>query len=121
MIFEHTIHENSPQLISVLAVKVTRAKAYRGPLLKNESYTFILDSGDWVMNYLPINNALLAPEFKCSSQRLEVFDPNYVPPEPMKNKKLRKLFFSIKDGQQDDQIRGRPNQEDDQINGSLTG
>ena len=91
--FEHTIHENSPQLISVLAVKVTRAKAYREPLFKNESYTFILDSGDWVMNYLPMNNALLAPEFKCSSQRLQVYYPNYVPPEPMKKQKVKKTIF----------------------------
>lgn len=56
-VFTHTLHESALQLITVLAVKVTRTKAYRRPLLKDESYTFILDGSSWIMNYLPINNA----------------------------------------------------------------
>ena len=105
LIFEHSIHENSPQLITVLAVKVSRCKAYRGPLLRNESYTFILDSGDWVKDYLPINNAPLTPEFKCSTKRLQVYDPNFVPIEPMKKQKKKTSFFN-----QGGRSRGRPNQ-----------
>ena len=102
LIFENNIFENNPQIFTIMAIKNSRVKGYRGPIYPNETYTMILDTGDWITTLLPPNNEY--PEFKCLTSRMQIFDPNHVS-EPAKKRNPKKLN-SVNHGRS----KGRPGQ-----------
>ena len=88
--FTHEIKKGQPDQFSLIRVFTDRQRAFRGRLIQDESYQFVVDPDGWFGQTIKMSGSE-SLHFLCSCERLHLYDREKSRPNSNNDKKSKKV------------------------------